>query len=1179
MAPPLPPDPLLDHPALSAASTAGADSAAPKASSPDDKMTDVASDHVSLTRPRPRSTLNRRGRSTLGRRASTRSLDPAVPWRASFPVAHVHKGRNNIRTTKYTVLTFLPLFIFYQFSRFYNFYFLLGALTVIYGSSSLSPVSLVSPLVIVLVFAAAKEIIEDYSRYRSDRDANGAPCQVLRNGSKIGLLAKDIQEGDVIFLTKGEKLPVDAIIFSTSAEDGTCFVETAELDGETNLKRRTALASLSHVTTEAEISKLRVLIQCEKPNESLISFQGRISVVPGHVTEAAHEATEGFEPLSMSNMLLRGAVLRNTDFCWAVVVYTGHHTKIIKNLKTTGVKKSRMEKWLNWLVSGAFVYNAILLVGSTFLQWVHYRSVINTESDRKAQNITNYKVEWYLPDTTASLGKDFADYFISYFSLYTYVIPISLFVTMEIRVPMKANNTNLNEDLGAVDYIFSDKTGTLTQNEMRLARWYVDGIEFDEMINEGGLGQVIRGEKGGSLPVETVSHIKLFAQAVALCHDAIPSTDEKTQQIFYEAQSPDETALLYGLMNSGIVLQTRNKSTLQVTNAFGDPERFEILNTLEFNSDRKRMSVIVRNTVDNKLYMFTKGADNIINARLSQSSPVYPADRKRKTDLALQQFSEIGLRTLMVAFRNLTEEEYEEFAEEFYEASNSLSDREARVAEVAEKYERDLVLLGATAIEDRLQDQVPESIEFLHRCGIRLWVLTGDKKETAINIGMSSRLIRPGMSVLVLATASAEQALARIDELLGELAQQLGVSVGELLAQPLGRASAPPAEACLVVTGEALEAVFADAGLRQRFLRLGLRCHSVVCCRVTPLQKALVVRLVRDGVGAITLAIGDGANDVSMIQAAHVGVGIRGREGTQAVRSSDYAFGEFRFLIRLLTVHGRYSYMRLAGLIFYSLYKNLTFITVQWWFGFFSDWSGETVYENIFFVCFNVIFTSLPPLFFAIFEKDVDEDDLERYPELYAQVRAGTYWNWIHVVTTVLSPLWHSIVIFFGYLYLQSESILDARGRGIGFWVQCFYLSTPMLLTVLLKMCLQTRHFVWVTWLGLLLSVAADPLVQVVVEATGLGSDPGTSAIQHAMPAFYLTAAAVPVACLLPDVSAALLRRLLYPSDVDLIAEAASVAASRRSPTNRRKVAGAAVADQGAGAVEGNASIEMLEVK
>jgi phospholipid-translocating P-type ATPase (flippase) len=987
-----------------------------------------------------------------------------------------------------------------------------------------------------LAFAAAKDAIEDYSRYKSDCEANNAVSRVLKNGVVTDTLAMNINPGDIIYVVKGEKFPVDAVIVSSSYDDGTCFIDTAELDGETNLKRRSAVMALSHHTSPEAVQRLQGAIHCEKPNENLNTYLGRIDVQDPNSSNTPEIKQY---PLSMTNLMLRGAVLRNTDYCWCIVVYTGPNTKIIKNLRKAGLKSSRLERWLNWLVVGAFVYNAILLVGSSVLQFLHYRSVYDLEADRRASlGITSvsdrvdlWVVEWYLGAATDSLGKNFADYFVSFFSLYTYVIPISLFVSIELvrlgqgrfmmwdskmtllrkpaagapedekpqKVRMKANNTNLNEDLGAIDFIFSDKTGTLTQNEMRMAKWFIDGLILDEMKDPGSLGkkleeynQNVGGERGGM----THRTLELFVRALTLCHSVIPSVNERTLQMIYESQSPDESALLNGMATNQAKLKFRTKSHITIE-MHGQTEVWELLQLLDFSSDRKRMSVIVRHPVDKSLHMFCKGADNIIMARLADARPTNPrfhelADIVQyrnhpnllfKADMALQGFSEWGLRTLVVAHKSLTESEYNRFRTAYDEAEKSLVDREEKIAAACELVETELELLGCTAIEDRLQDEVPETIEFLLKADIKIWLLTGDKQETAINIGMSSRLLNSEMAVRILNAgddAGAEEVEKSMDELIRimhqeEEMEEMGVSsvgdemrmvnnvgaggkkgsyedvmgpaggsamsegggvvtkqlpggggmAGDDIVSPGGsssssspngdsrRPSARPGRRrinALVVNGHTLAIIFANKGLDAKLLHIGLRCHSVICCRVTPLQKSLVVKMVRSGLkDKLTLAIGDGANDVSMIQAAHVGVGIQGREGNQAVRSADYAFGEFRFLRRLLTVHGRYSYNRMAEIIFYSFYKNLTFITVQWWFGFYSLWSGQIVYEEIFFTVYNVVFTSIPPICMALFEKDVNEDKIERYPELYRQAKNGLFWNWTYMLSVLMSAVWHSL--------------------------------------------------------------------------------------------------------------------------------------------------------------------------
>ncbi|KAJ3061095.1 hypothetical protein HK102_009250, partial [Quaeritorhiza haematococci] len=323
-------------------------------------------------------------------------------------------------------------------------------------------------------------------------------------------------------------------------------------------------------------------------------------------------------------------------------------------------------------------------------------------------------------------------------------------------------------------------------------------------------------------------------------------------------------------------------------------------------------------------------------------------------------------------------------------------------------------------------------------------------------------------------------------------------------------------KSALVVSGEALGHVFSN-GLEEPFLHVGTRCHSVICCRVTPLQKAQVVKLVRSSLKKTTLAIGDGANDVAMIQAANIGVGIMGREGTQAVRASDYAFAEFRFLRRLLSVHGRYSYNRIAQLILYSFYKNLVLITVQWYFGFFSGWSGQGVYEEVFLTSFNVIFTSIPPLMYAIFERDVEEvEGIERYPQLYKEVREGRFWNLWEIGGWMGSALWHSALIFFSVYFIVQDGVLDIDGSVTGYWVQCYMFGTPVLTTVMLKMALATKHWVWLTWASIGGSLLLNVIVMFLLEALGY-LEAGTADINHVLPAYWLTCVWVPVACCLPD--------------------------------------------------------------
>ncbi|KAJ3030761.1 UNVERIFIED_CONTAM: hypothetical protein HDU68_007838 [Siphonaria sp. JEL0065] len=1095
-----------------------------------------------------------------------RNEDEHVAWEVFTPLPHdqIKKGHNYIRTTKYTIVSFIPLFLYSQFRRFYNIYFLLGALSVLYGSAALSPFSQISPLATVLFFAALKDIIEDYARYRSDCEANGQIKTIVRNGVLMQIKAQDLMKGDLMKVIKNEKLSVDAIIVSCSQDDGTCFIETAELDGETNLKRRSAISALTHYAALEDVIRINLHIQCEQPNENLLSFEGRAKYTvsagraradrrrsffePEKHTEESRRAGEivdgpGVVPLSLTHLLLRGCVLRNTDYAWASVIYTGPDTKIIMNMKKPPQKESRLMRYLNWFVMGVFVYNAILLFGSTALEFLDYKTVIGENT------------RWYLyGGNTDSLTINFFGALFSYFGMYTYVIPISLFIMVEmdrlmqgifmmwdlkmasLRPPdasappdtpselvhMKANNTNLNEDLATIEYVFSDKTGTLTRNEMVLAKWYLDGHIFDDMQEPGSFGEALRST---NTPAKLSRQMELFARVLVLCHGVIPSFNEISKKMVYESASPDETALIEAIARSKIFLTNRSKSTVTFTShdVSGDPvpHVYEILHTLEFNSDRKRMSVILKDPATGKYHLYCKGADNIILERLSREPSTNSPQTIDAAIEALHNFSVTGLRTLCISYREISEDLYHMFKDAYEAAETSLVDRDLKMSAACEKVEHDLTLLGCTAIEDRLQDQVPETIAFLLKCGIKVWLLTGDKQETAINIGQSSKLIQPGMTVF---------------KLNSKTVPECGVMLDDLKKQMDENADKEAQGFTLVVDGLSLGHVFAG-NHEKKMIAVGVRCRSVICCRVTPLQKSMVVNMVKLGLNKMTLAIGDGANDVPMIMSAHVGVGIVGREGSQAVRASDFAFAEFRFLKRLLVVHGRNSYQRLSSLMLYNFYKNIAFITPQFLFGFYSVWCGQVIYEEFFMTWFNLFYSSVPPLLLGVFEIDVADDLLEKIPELYHQCREGVYWNWTLFVGVLLDSVWHSLVVFYSvYLMLGEEDVAGPGGRTIGYWMMAFIFSNVIMAVVFAKLSLVTHHWVWVSWLMIFLSVVVFVLGAIIIESISFGSVKGTYSESYSIPIFWISLPVIVAMSVIPAI-AVIARRTIWPTDADIVVE------------------------------------------
>jgi phospholipid-transporting ATPase len=438
---------------------------------------------------------------------------------------------------------------------------------------------------------------------------------------------------------------------------------------------------------------------------------------------------------------------------------------------------------------------------------------------------------------------------------------------------------------------------------------------------------------------------------MAVCHGVIPEKSPNAPDgIVYQSASPDETALVEGVRNLGFFFNARKPRSITV-NINGTDKTYEMLAVNEFNSTRKRMSVLIRDPAG-KIKVLVKGADTVIIERLSPNDPYLEV-----TNDHLVNYATIGLRTLCLASRDVSEDEYVKWKQAYDAASVSLENRSEKLDQAAELIETKLNLLGATAIEDKLQEGVPETISILMEAGIKLWVLTGDKQETAINIGYSSKLITPSMEVLICNEETLESTKKNLESILDRVLKTMRETkpfitlnwwkrfMRNVRRSDLGKFSkiyGHDANAMvLVIDGKSLRFAL-EPSISKIFLQLVLLCKSVICCRVSPLQKALVVMLVRSNVArTVTLAIGDGANDVTMIQAANVGVGISGLEGLQAARSADFSIGQFRFLRKLLLVHGGWSYSRITKVIVFSFYKNITLYLLQLWYATNNQFSGS----------------------------------------------------------------------------------------------------------------------------------------------------------------------------------------------------------------------------------------------
>ncbi|KEG12294.1 phospholipid-translocating ATPase [Trypanosoma grayi] len=883
---------------------------------------------------------------------------------------------NAVNNRRYSVVSFLPLALFHQFRAFFNIFYLFLAMSQLIPDLKVGFLfTYFSPLALVVSLSLIKDAVDDIQRYRRDRIANETKVERLLSSGETGVVrASSIQVGDLLLLHHGQRIPADCVLLRTSEKSGTCFVRTDQLDGETDWKLRYALKATQTLSDEA-IAQFRANIRCEPLHKDIYKFVGAMDVSGGEP-----------EAISLENTLWAGCVVASGSLV-AAVLHTGVDTRSAMNSSKPSTKMGFIERELNFIGVLCFLF----LVVISFLLVV----------------LQQFEGEWFVM-------------FLRFLILMSAIIPISMRVNVDVgrmwysyeiyrdgKMPgTVARNTNIPEELGRLEYFFTDKTGTLTKNKMEfrvlqvgadtvLNYHEVDRFRriiaafFNETYNMGSGSAVESGKQSTVVSqrnlVRDIASVGEALLALVLCHNVSPVMEDG--HLEYQASSPDEVAFVKFCSSLGISLVHRDVNCMQITTPGGRRVHYDIVKSFPFTSERKCMGIILREkteTGEGGYKYLMKGADFKI------ATVVRPSDWLQES---CQEFAQVGLRTLVLAQRLLTEEQLSAFLARYDEANADLSDTRGESLDSAMRLiERDMRLIGVTGVEDELQDDVTTSLETLGMGGIKVWILTGDKVETATTIGRSTRLIPRHAAVEVMTCRTMEEAQQQLDKLNGRYATQPN---GTFLSTPW----------TLILDGGALSLCLMEP-VSKSFVEVSRLAYSVIVARCSPTQKAAVIRTMRkySAKKVRMAAIGDGGNDVSMILAADVGIGVEGVEGKQASMAADFSITKFSHSVRLIMWHGRNSYRRTCRMSQFIMHRGMVYSVVQAFFSLLFAGTTMSVFNGYLLMGYTTVFT-MAPVFALVLDEDIKEEDISEFPQLYKELlksrsmntRSFLQWAWISV--------------------------------------------------------------------------------------------------------------------------------------------------------------------------------------
>ncbi|CAL5996369.1 Phospholipid-transporting_ATPase IA [Hexamita inflata] len=991
-------------------------------------------------------------------------LPNVIPAARDLPLNHRLSNRkyapNVVKTQKYTWASFFIRATLEQFKLFSNQYFLFISLTQLFPALQVGlAFTYYLPLIIVVVISVLKEFIDDLNRWKRDKEINSQPVLTLNGTVK----SSDLQPGDLILLKKDDRVPADVVVLQTLDPRGLVYIRTDNLDGEIDWKTRQSVPVLQNAEYK-KLSEQRGIVMCGELSKDIYNFMGKYV----HLGDNQFNQKQTF-PLSMQNTIWQSCVVASSE-CVAMVVHTGKDTRSQMNTSKPRVKEGRTDVQMNLFVKGLFLFLIIMSLVFTFCS--SEKGILT---------------------------------FLRFFVLYNNIIPLSLKVCMDVgkllisggikRDPnmskIQVNTTSIPEQLGKITHIFSDKTGTLTKNVMRVLKIIygeaqacegshevikqlsqkdkeAEPVQTTDAISTSSQKVVqyselrnqmykIQQKKQNSLdPLNPQERLEHMMKSIATCHSVSLQDGELL------ASSPDEVALVKFAAECKLPLTYRDDFTMKIND-----DEYQIKYTFPFNSVTKRMGIILFDQQTQKYLLYVKGADSVIAKLLIQQYTWL----QEKVD----QLSCDGLRTLVFGLKELSAEDFDQFDKNYTEASCLLVNRDQKKLELENTLFKDLFLLGITGVEDQLQDGVQRSLEMFRAAGIRTWILSGDKVQTIQCIALSSRLIDSKTTPFrvienqndfekafdLLQQVRPHECLvidgASLQTLLGNRANdyyythRLVENDPERIV-PLSKfkvwLNKIKASSYNYFTGQQRKDLGDDA--RNTFAKLTSTLPAVCCCRCSPDQKALICKLISQHCQSETAGIGDGANDVSLLQAASVGFGIFGKEGVQAAMASDFALGQFKDIQQLLFWHGRNAYKNTVEACQFVIQRGIIGVLIQAWFSAVYYFTSVVLYSGVLMLGYVCVYSIIPLLCIYVNE-DVDYSVTMMYPELYKNLLKGRLLN----IKTFF--IWNSVAIF-GSIVLIFASLHFVQNNFANLVLVSFSALTLVQLELI---CLTVQRWSW----------------------------------------------------------------------------------------------------------------------